>query len=69
MIVIKVLICGSYKGAFQVKLCQRLKKEKHEVFVLSNDSVEEKKISSVFQEKEGNNSKRLISEKENNKIK
>ena len=50
MIVIKVLICGSYKGAFQVKLCQRLKKEKHEVFVLSNDSVEEKKISSVFQE-------------------
>ena len=50
MIKIKVLVCGSYKGAFQVKLCQRLKKEKHQVFVLTNDSVEGKKISSVFQE-------------------
>ena len=50
MIKIKVLVCGSYRGAFQVKLCQRLKKEKHQVFVLTNDSVEGKKISSVFQE-------------------
>ena len=50
MIVIKVLLCGSYGGAFQVKLCHRLKKEKQEVFVLSNDSIEEKKNSSVFQE-------------------
>lgn len=50
MILIKILVCGSYGGAFQVKLCHRLKKEKHEVFVLSNDSIEEKKNSSVFQE-------------------
>lgn len=50
MIDIKVLVCGSYQGAFQVKLCQRLKKEKQEVFVLSNDSVKEKKIPAVFQD-------------------
>ena len=47
---IKVLVCGSYQGAFQVKLCQRLKKEKQEVFVLSNDSVKERKTSAVFQD-------------------
>ncbi|MGN1157856.1 MAG: NAD-dependent epimerase/dehydratase family protein [Agathobacter sp.] len=50
MIVIKVLVCGSYKGAFQKKLNQRLKKEKQEVYVLNNDSVKERKPSSVFQE-------------------
>lgn len=47
---IKVLVCGSYQGAFQVKLCQRLKKEKQDVFVLSNDSVKERKTSAVFQD-------------------
>ena len=50
MIDIKVLVCGSYQGAFQVKLCQRLKKERQEVFVLSNDSVKERKTSAVFQD-------------------
>ena len=47
---IKVLVCGSYKGAFQKKLNQRLKKEKQEVYVLNNDLVKEKKPVSVFQD-------------------
>ena len=46
--VIKVLVCGSYQGAFQRKLCQRLKKEKQEVYVLSADPVTEKKPAAVF---------------------
>lgn len=50
MILIKVLVCGSYKGAFQKKFLQRLKKEKQEVFVLNNDSVVERKPSAVFQD-------------------
>lgn len=50
MIDIKVLVCGSYKGAFQEKLNQRLKKEKHEVFVLTDDTADEKKASAVFQD-------------------
>lgn len=48
--VIKVLVCGSYQGAFQRKLCQRLKKEKQEVYVLSADPVTEKKSAAVFQD-------------------
>lgn len=48
--VIKVLVCGSYQGAFQLKLCQRLKKERQEVFVLSNDPIAEKRPSAVFQD-------------------
>lgn len=50
MIDIKVLVCGSYKGAFQEKLNQRLKKENHEVFVLTDDTADEKKASAVFQD-------------------
>ncbi|MCI7322243.1 MAG: NAD-dependent epimerase/dehydratase family protein [Lachnospiraceae bacterium] len=47
---IKVLVCGSYQGAFQLKLCQRLKKEKQEVYVLSNDPIAVKRPSAVFQD-------------------
>lgn len=50
MIVIKVLVCGSYQGALQRRLSQRLKKEGCEVFVLTSDSAAEKKPSAVFQD-------------------
>lgn len=50
MIVIKVLICGSYKSPFQQKLCARLKKEKNDVFVLTGGVTGELKPAFVFQD-------------------